>query len=135
MMATFTKKDIMDIKKGTDNKLTKKVINVLLDKGNTSDIECYINDLLQHGCQSGIEGTLIYYTDTMSFYKKYQKEIKLMLKEMMDDTGAKSPKDLFGDKWEDEDMFAEEQLNQNLLAWFGFEESVRKIAYDLEMDI
>ena len=134
-MANFTKAQLKEIKKDTDNKLIKKVVNVLLDKGAASDIETYINDLLYGGCQSGMEGSLIYYNDTLAFYKKYQKEIKTLLHEMLQETGYTSPAELFGDKWEAEDIFAEETQNQNLLAWFGFEEIVRKIAYQLEMDV
>lgn len=134
-MANFTKKQLKEIKKETDNKLTKKVINVLLDKGDCSDIEQYIKDLMHGGCQSGIEGSLIYYTDTIAFYKKYQREIKEMLKNTLDESGCKSPSELFGNKWDDEDIFAEDTNNQNLLAWFGFEETVRNIGYELGMEI
>lgn len=134
-MANFTKKQLKEIKKETDNKLTKKVINVLLDKGDCSDIEQYIKDLMYGGCQSGMEGSLIYYTDTIAFYKKYQREIKEMLKNALDESGCKSPSELFGNKWDDEDIFVEDTNNQNLLAWFGFEETVRNIGYELGMEI
>ncbi len=133
-MANFTKEQLKGLKKD-GNKLEKKVINVLLDQGTAGEIESYINDLMQHGCISGMVGELIYYNDTVKFYKKYQKEIKAILQESLQETGFTSPKELFGDKWEEEDIFAEEDLNQNLLAWFGFEETVRKIAYQLEMEV
>ena len=134
-MAKFTKAQLKQIKAETNNKLIKKVINVLLDKGTAGEIESYINDLMYGGCQSGTEGSLIYYSDTTAFYKKYQKEIKTLLNESLQETGYTSPSELFGDKWDQEDIFVEETNNQNLLAWFGFEETVRKIAYQLEMDI
>jgi len=131
----FTKKELKEIKTNSDNRLVKKVVNVLLNKGNTSDIETYINDLMYGGCQSGIEGSLIYYSDTIEFYKKYQREIKDLLKETLDQTGFNSPKEVFGDKWEEDDIFAEDTNNQNLLAWFGFEETIRQIAYELNLEI
>jgi hypothetical protein len=134
-MSKITKKAIEEIKRSTNNKLTKKVCNVLLEKGTAEDVESYINDLLYGGCQSGVEGSLIYYSDTIAFYKKYQTEIKELLKEVLEETGFKSPGELFGEKWDNEDMFAEDTNNQNLLAWFGFEETARKIAYELDMDI
>ena len=134
-MSKITKKAIKEIKRNTNNKLTKRVCNVLLEKGTAEDIEAYINDLLYGGCQSGIEGSLIYYSDTIAFYKKYQTEIKELLKELLEETGFKSPEELFGKKWDSDDIFAEDTNNQNLLAWFGFEETVRKIAYELDMDI
>lgn len=134
-MANFTKAQLKKIKKDTDNKLTKKVVNVLLDKGTASEIETYINDLMYGGCASGMEGSLIYYNDTLAFYKKYQKEIKTILHKTLQETGFTSPAELFGDKWDIEDIFAEETQNQNLLAWFGFEETVRSIAQQLGMDV
>jgi hypothetical protein len=85
-------------------------------------------DLFQGGCASGMVGDLIYYKDTIPFYKRHKAEIHALLKEMMDGTGLHSPKDLFGNKWDDDDMFAEDTMNQNLLAWFGFEEMARKLA-------
>lgn len=130
----MTKQQLKTIKANTDNKLTKKVINVILDQ-EASYMEGYIKDLLNHGCQSGMVGELIYYTDTVKFYEKYKTEIKAMLKEALDETGLKSPLELFGDKWDEEDIFVEEDMNKNLLAWFGFEETVRQIAYELEMEV
>ena len=132
---TFTKKDLEKIKKETGNRLTKKVINILLNKGTVEDIETYINNLMYGGCQSGMEGSLIYYHDTLRFYKTFENEIQELLKEMFDQTGYTSPAELFGKNWDKEDIFAKDTANQNLLAWFGFEETVRKIAYDLSMDI
>ena len=38
-------------------------------------------------------------------------------------------------QWDDEDIFVEDTNNQNLLAWFGFEETVRNIGYELGMEI
>jgi len=84
-------------------------------------------DLEYGGCQSGLVGHLIYYKDTVRFYKRYQKAIDDLLKETLDSTGLTLP-ELFGDKWDDEDPLAREQFNQNLLAWFGFEETARNIA-------
>lgn len=83
----------------------------------------FLRDLFYGGCQSGIVGELIYYTDTMKFYKAHQAEIKAMLKEALADTGFDSPAKLFRDKWDADDIFAEDTSNQNLLAWFGYEEN------------
>ena len=84
-------------------------------------------DLLEHGCQSGMVGHLIYYHDTVRFYKRHRKEIDSLLQESLESCGVSSPAELFGDKWEKEDPLAREDLNQNLLAWFGFEETVRAL--------
>ena len=55
-----------------------------------------------------------------------------MLKEFMSDMGAKSPAELVGDKWDDEDYFCDDIYNKNLLAWFGYEETLRKVASEFE---
>jgi len=116
---------------GAKTKLEKYVqaeINEHAEGYNESGAEGFLNDLLSHGCQSGMVGSLIYYADTLKFYKKYKKEITELLKEMLSDTGYNSPAELFGDKWDKGDIFAEDTQNQNLLAWFGFEETARKLA-------
>ena len=89
-----------------------------------------LKELAEHGCQSGIVGGLIYYADTAAFYKKHRGEINEMLKEAMDGTGLNIG-ELFGDKWDKEDPLALENSNQNLLAWFGFEETARELLADI----
>ena len=69
----------------------------------------------------------------MRFYKQYRSEINELLYDTMNGTGLYAPSDLFGDKWDKEDPLAQECHNQNLLAWFGFEETLRNIAYNFEV--
>lgn len=83
-------------------------------------------DLLQHGCQSGMVSGLIYYTDTVAFYDEHQSEIDAMLQETCEDCVLR-PDELFGDKWDSSDPLARGDMNKNLLAWFGFEEATRNI--------
>ena len=40
--------------------------------------------------------------------------------------------ELFGNKWDKEDPLGRDDYNQNLLAWFGFEETLRKLGYEFE---
>jgi len=61
-----------------------------------------------------------------------KEEINTLLYEIMESTGLYSPTELFGDKWDKEDPLAIEDYNQNLLAWFGFEETLRKIGQNFE---
>lgn len=130
---TFTKGNLKALKaEGT--KLEKKVINVLLDQGTNEEIESYMKDVLHHGCQSGIVGELIYYSDTVEFFNKYKREINSILVNTMDELGAESPSEIFRD-WDNEDPLAEDSHNQNLLAWFGFEETVRMLVNQLDLDI
>lgn len=130
----MTKTELKGLKvEGT--KLEKKVINVLLDQGSIDDIVSYMNDVLQHGCVSGMVSELIYYRDIVEFYNKYKRDINALLVEALDNSGYTSPSELFGNKWDEEDPLAEDESNQNLLAWFGFETSVYNIANALELDI
>ena len=55
-----------------------------------------------------------------------------LLYETMNGTGLYAPSELFGDKWDKEDPLAQDDYNQNLLAWFGFEETLRNIGYNFE---
>jgi len=89
-------------------------------------------DVLYYGCQSGIVSSLVYYADTAMFYKKYKSEINGLLYNIMSETGIYSLPELFGEKWDNEDPLAENNFNRNLLAWFGFEETLRKIASNFE---
>ena len=50
----------------------------------------------------------------------------------MDRTGLYSMKDLFGKNWDDEDPLILYTHSQNLLAWFGFEETLRNIGLNFE---
>jgi hypothetical protein len=118
----------------TENKLKVKVKSII-NNSDYDSIENYINDLFNSGCQSGMVGELIYYADTLKFYKKYKVEIQALLKDLLDDCGLKSPVELFGDKWDQDDIFATDTLNQNLLAWFGFEETARILADRAGLDI
>ena len=75
---------------------------------------------------------LIYYSDTTRFYKKYQKEINELLYDTLRETGFLNPHQMFGDNWDEEDPLALDVYNQNLLAWFGFEETLREVAMNFE---
>ena len=98
-------------------------------RSDKDSIKSVLDDLAQGGCQSGMVSELIYYTDTTEFYCQHRKEIDALLVEtMMESIGSHSPVDLFGDKWEKEDPLAREGSNQNLLAWFGFEETALRLA-------
>lgn len=129
----LTKANVNEIKKETNNKLTKKVCNYIMNKwSDYTDKKGIFTDVLRYGCISGIVGELIYYSDTVAFYNKYKNEINELLAEQMWNFGASSPCELFGDKWENEDPLANDTSNQNLLAWFGFEETLRNIGLNFE---
>jgi len=91
------------------------------------DPQEFINDLMSHGCISGMIGELIYYSDTMAFYETHKENISALLAETMDGLGADSPRGVFGDKWDASDPLILEGTNQNLLAWFAFEETANRL--------
>lgn len=88
--------------------------------------EGFINDVMKGGCQSGIIGDLIYYTDTLRFYKRHREDISALVKEMQESTGE-SIGNLLRD-FDQDDPLCLDTSNQNLLAWFGFEETARVLA-------
>ena len=83
----------------------------------------FITDLQQGGCQSGLVPELTYYRDTLAFYNRHKDEINQLLAETLKDLGLSSQAKLFID-WDPSDPLALEVHNQNLLAWFAFEETV-----------
>lgn len=105
--------------KGEDD-LKDYVIDYILDDySSDEDIETFFKDLLQHGCVSGMIGTLIYYSDTHAFYDKYYDEIETLREELEEMMGtALQPN---GDL-------------KNWYAWVGFEETARKIADELRLN-
>jgi hypothetical protein len=97
--------------------------------------EDFIRDVLSGGCINGTVGELIYTADCVAFYRKHKKDIQKLVTELMSECGTDSIKGLFGCEFEAEDPFCEEDKNQNLLAWFGFEEALKTLAERIELDI
>lgn len=129
----FTKQNIEQLKNNTTSKLRKNVINFILNEwDDCDDKKDIILNVLNYGCQSGWVGHLVYYSQTTAYYKKHQEEINELLYDTMDDCGIYNPSELFGDKWDKKDPLALYRYNQNLLAWFGFEETMRNIASKFE---
>jgi hypothetical protein len=106
-----------------ESKLKKDVIAILKRKVADYDgnYQSLFNDIMRAGLQSGIIGDLVYYSDTIKWFKKHNAEISKMLREMMFEYGVDSPAELFGNKWDKSDPFASDTQNQNLLAWYSFE--------------
>jgi len=116
------------LKENANTPLQKNVVNWAIEhKESDYSFEQIFKDLFYGGCASGMVGHLIYYTDTIKFYKKHKAEINDLLKDSMFNYGSNSPVDLFGDRWDKDDPLCQDETNQNLLAWFGFEESARII--------
>lgn len=102
------------------NALKCRVAQIALDHIDEYDEpQDYFRDVLQNGCQSGIVGELIYYYQTKEFFKDYCDEIL----------------DIYSVYVEDGLIQQEpEHMDSNWLAWFGFEEALRMIAEDLNIE-
>ena len=129
----LTLSNVKAISKSSDNSLTKRVCRYVSERWSEYDQKRYLfTDVLDYGCISGSVRFLIYYRDTVNFYNKYKTEINALLYENMRDIGITSLSGMFGDSWDKEDPLAIDTHNQNLLAWFGFEEALRNIARNFE---
>ncbi len=130
----LTKKALVNMAKNYDkNSLEYDVISYLLDNYSNYDNKLSLfTDVLYHGCVSGIVSHLIYYVDTVKYYEDHQQQINELLYNSLQECGFDSPVSLFGDKWDNEDPLCIDTYNKNLLAWFGFEETMRKIGFEFE---
>lgn len=125
MKYTFKKNQI--IGKGL-NRLEKAVVE---DINSQDEPETYLKDVLQGGCISGTVSCLIYYTDTLAWFKKYRKEIEDLVTQYENDFGQ--PIDTLNG-WDKEDRWARDTTNQNILAWFSYESICSDIANELELN-
>lgn len=110
------------------SELYEHVLNWAVESGNRDEV---LKDLLRCGCRSGMVSHLCYYSDTTKFYKKHKNEINTLLADSLEKWNL-SIVELFGEKWDAADPLALGMYNQTCLAWFGFEETARKILYGLE---
>ena len=116
----LTKKELKKMAEERQNKLFKAVVDDLLETP-AADLENHIKDIIKNGCINGVVSSLIYYHDTLTFYDNYKKEINDLLC-----IEGLEVKDLQG--YYPEDPLCMETTNKNLLAWFGYEETVYQIA-------
>lgn len=134
----FTKQNVEQLNNEANEKnegLLESVTAYVLDKWDEyDDPKNIVDEILQYGCVSGIVGELCYYSDTTKYYEKHKEEINALLYEIMDECGIYNPKELFSrdPSWDEEDPLALYYYNQNLLAWFGFEETMRRFALKFE---
>ena len=125
----LTLENVEKIKNESNNELVKRVCRYIISNWEYYDDKKDIFlSIINGGCKSGACCDLIYWEQTKRFYDTYKREINEMLSNLLFDCEYKSPADLFGDKWDKMDPLALEEDNQNLLAWFGFEETLINIA-------
>lgn len=122
----LTLENVEKIKNETNNKLVKRVCCYIISNWEYYDDKAHIFlDIIHDGCRSGACRDLIYYGQTKRFYDEYKHEINELIYKSDYDNLA----DLLGSDWDVHDPLALEEDNQNLLAWFGFEETLTNIAY------
>lgn len=115
-----------------ENRLADAVINDINDI-EEDDRESYIEDVITHGCQSGIVSDLIYYKDTVRFYDNYREEIWDLLDEKAQENSV-DIMNFIASLNGSENVGSHDQL-LNLLAWFAYEETMYQIANELELDL
>ena len=88
----LTLASIKELKRSSDSRLVKHVCDYVIDRwSDYNDKKGIFTDVLHYGCQSGIVGELIYYSDTVRFYKQYRQEINTFLFDLMKGKGLYSP--------------------------------------------
>lgn len=85
------------------------------------EIKLWFSDLFQHGCISGMVGSLIYYTDTHAYFDKHYDEIQDLMCEH-DWDGIKDR------------IFNDGADLKNTLAWWAFEVTALDIANQLGLN-
>ena len=135
----FTKTNIEKFNKQAieeNDGLLESVTEYILDKFDEyNDPKTIVTEVLEHGCVSGIVSELIYYSDTTAFYDKNKEKINELLYDVMEECGIYHLEELFGHgdvRWDEEDPLALDYYNKNILAWFGFEECMRRFASNFE---
>lgn len=103
---SFLEEKLNDIIENEANTIKACVAQEALEYS-PDETETFFSDLLQHGCQSGMITSLIYYVDTHKFYDIHYNEIESL-------------------RHEYEEMFGEPLQHigdlKNWYAWFAFEE-------------
>jgi hypothetical protein len=133
LIEDYTEEESISVKlfNAAESELERAVARIAGER----ESEDFIRDVLSGGCINGKVEELIYTVDCVAFYRKHKRDIQKLVTELMSDCGTDSMKGLFGDKFDAEDPFCEEDENQNLLAWFGFEEALRMLADRIGLDI
>ena len=100
--------------------LKKEVAEILVDMLDTDinneEVLTTIEDIVNHGCQSGIVPALVYCNDTEAFFDRHADEIFELYNEAKAEYGE-----------------MDIELSRNNLAWFGFETMAQNILYELEL--
>ena len=101
----LSKKNLMDIRENTESRLVVDTIDIILDQvDNEEELDKYINQVLEYGCQSGCVSSLTYTMDTREFVQNNIDEVLQVYNETRVDCSG-----------------IPEELDVNYLAWLAFE--------------
>lgn len=96
--------------------LKKRVQEIIEAQGTKEEQQSYMQDVLRHGCISGMVGELIYTKDCQEWYDTYYNDIEEL--RIQFEVELREPLEI-GDR----DL-------KNTYAWFSFEETVRELYED-----
>jgi hypothetical protein len=122
------------VRKAAESKLEKAVASWVVRRMDDYDGSAagVFRDLFYGGCESGIVGDLVYYSDSVPFYEKHREDIWALALEQADDMGAGNVfAHLAGLNHHEPNTY--DQI-ANFLAWYGFEEAARRLAGRLGLD-
>lgn len=109
------------------------VINFLLAQAQDSeDAQCILDNILKHGCESGMVNHLIYYKDTVKYFEEHEDEITEMLEQLgIEDVeswdGLERLSDVFPlldspeDRYDEADMEVLEKAENETPGYYGSE--------------
>lgn len=118
-MSKEIRKTLEERLQNEDSELVKYVIEDILEKEDDY-LSIYMEDVMRHGCVSGIVGGLIYYHDTYKFYDEHYEEIEELRIEMLEQ-GINFFESIGSNDF------------KNTMAWIAYEETIRMIADELEV--
>ncbi len=86
-------------------------------------IESRLNDIVNHGCVSGCVSELIYTSDCLKFYGKYEEKIWELVEDFLENTGETLGQflDAFRTTVDDPHSF------KTMFAWFAVEETAHRL--------
>jgi hypothetical protein len=129
----FSNLNIQDAINQETDELKKSVLADLMDIEEEYRSN-YLQDVLQHGCQSGMVLKLIYYNDTCKFYDEFEAEIWDLLTEQAKQLGNANAIEMIGTFNGAKGVYGSDQF-KNLLAWYAYEETARQIAENMGIEV
>ena len=102
----------------------REILESMVDDNTT--LERVLFEVLEYGCVSGCVPALIYYYQTEAFFERHCKAINELAHQISEDC--------WGDPFRIYKQFIR-GCSKNEMAWFGFEEVARQIAWEEGFDI